>query len=204
MRYSRFKKQMDGTAGVRRPRNPNSPRKKKAEKAASSKTPKKIKERPASDNDSDNDKAKIKFEGPSSSSSSTGGGGSGYDTVEGTPETGSVASPGLIKREPVAASSDAGSLYTSTPGFGTRADELEHMMTGFGMAGHEHLYAGVLSDAQQQFGMEIPMGMHDPFGGMWQPAQTHTEGRVLVKTEPRWEETYRQVQVRTSTPSSTL
>jgi hypothetical protein len=40
MRYSRFKKQMDGTAGVRRPRGPNSPRKAKVEKS-SNKSPRK-------------------------------------------------------------------------------------------------------------------------------------------------------------------
>jgi len=53
MRYSRFKKQMDGTAPVRRPRNPASPRKSKVEKKG-----KKIKKRDQSDDEAE----KIKLE----------------------------------------------------------------------------------------------------------------------------------------------
>lgn len=170
MRYSRFKKQMDGTASVRRPRNPASPNKKKVEK--SSKSPRKVKERKPSDG------AEVKPE----------------DSYA-TPETESAG----VKREQLA--SDDASIYASTPftsqsptpssGFAA-PPEMDGMMS-FGVPGHEHLYPGVMEDPHQAYGLgvQMPMGMGDPFENLWHP-QANGEEQVLVKTEPRWEETYRQ------------
>lgn len=199
MRYSRFKKQMDGTATVRRPRNstPASPRKLKVEK--NTKSPRKVKERDLSDSTE-----VVKSEASES----------GYGTAEGTPEAGTEIS--TVKSEHIPGSEE--NLYSATtpvnydsptpsPGFAASQD-MDDMMSSFGMPGsghlthghlgHSHLFSGDLEDPNQAYGLDIPMpiGMSDPFGTIWhqhQPqSQTGGEGNVPVKIEPSWEETYRQ------------
>ena len=197
MRYSRFKKQMDGTATVRRPRNPNFPRNTKVEKNKSPKK-EKVKNRKESD-----DAEKIKEE--------VGVAGSSHNTpVEGTPEAGiqpgSVEGSPFVKREP---GSSNGSRYASTPleesttpassfnGGAGEMSEMDEYMTSFGMPVGENVYEPMMAQGvmgQQQYGMGMNMGMGDPYQGLWEQQQhIQTEGDVLVKREPRWEPTYRQV-----------
>jgi hypothetical protein len=193
MRYSRFKKQMDGTSAVRRPRTipPPSPHKNRVEK--SSKSPRKIKERHPSDAGD-----RVKPEAAES----------GYATPEGTPD---------VKREHASESPYAASTpvepASPSPGFAgpddmddmnmmssfemPGADHMGHEHLGHEQLGHAHLFPGVLEDPSQAYGigMHMPMGLVDPFENLWhqhpQP-QPQGEGGVLVKTEQRWEETYRQ------------
>ena len=227
MRYARFKKQMDGTAAVRRPRNPNTPRKSKVEK---NKSPRKIKEQNTSDN-AENIKAEP-WEGK----------GSRQGSVEGTPEVGiGMGIERMVKSEPgLAASrsdSNTGTPFPSTPThgskhyahsgserdesespgqcFGEGMSDMEDMLaTSFGMVGGEGMYAPMMGDGHvggmgqhgHGFGIGMPMGigLGDPYEGLWGPglqqevrggpAGMHgNEGGVLVKTEPRWEEAYRQI-----------
>lgn len=205
MRYSRFKKQMDGTPTVRKPRNPSaSPRKSKVEK---NKFPnKKIKERNPSTDDN-----KIKAE--------AGEAGSSQDTyIEGTPEARPDSQYGspvhIVKREPGLQSGypltpmgSQSQSHSPSPGFGEVSDM--EMMASFGMpnhagmAGEQGLYhqeVGVMPDSSHGFGISMPMEMSDSYAGLWHQqahaeAQAQEEGRggTLVKTEPRWEEIYRQV-----------
>jgi hypothetical protein len=199
MRYSRFKKQMEGTAAVRRPRSsaPPSPNKKRVEK--NTKSSRKVKERQPSDAGND----RVKSEASES----------GYGTAEGTPEAGSEAAS--IKREHIAAGEE-NLLYsintpvnseppTPSPGFAASQD-MDDMMSSFGMPGAEHMshghlshgpmFPGVMEDPNQAYGlgMQMPMGLVDPFENLWHqpPSQADGEENVLVKTEERWEETYRQ------------
>jgi len=207
MRYSRFKKQMDGTSAVRKPRNPSSsPRKPKVEK---NKSPKKVKERKNSD---DGD---IKAEA-----------GESQDTqIEGTPEAGTPIDPHshhgspahMVKREPghpsgypLTPMGSQSQSHSPSPGFG-EMDGMNEMMASFGMPGHEqalyhhhHQGVGVMVDADPRHvygnGMGMHMGIADPFVNEgqvpWYQQQGREEGHapgVLVKREPRWEEAYRQV-----------
>jgi hypothetical protein len=205
MRYSRFKKQMDGTSAVRKPRNPSSsPRKPKVEK---NKSPKKIKERKPSDDD------RIKAEA-----------GESQDTqIEGTPEAGTPIDshhgspahivkrgPGLPSGYPLTPMGSLSQSHSPSPGLGEMGD-MDEMMASFGMPGHgmpgeqalyhhHHQGVGVMVDADPRhgYGMGMHMEMADPFEGPWYQ-QAHAQGQeeghagVLVKTEPRWEEAYRQV-----------
>jgi hypothetical protein len=197
MRYSRFKKQMEGTSAVRRPRSsaPSSPHKKKVEK--NTKSPRKVKER----NPSDAGAERVKSEASES----------GYGTAEGTPEVGPEGAS--VKREHVSGGEE--NLYsintplnsespTPSPGFSASQD-MDDLITSFGIPGadhmnHEHLghspiFPGVMDDPNQAYGMGMHMQMGlDPYDNLWhQPSsQTEDEGSVLVKTEERWDETYRQ------------
>lgn len=184
MRYSRFKKQMDGTSTVRRPRALPSPSKSRVEK--STKSPRKVKERRPSDAGDH-----VKPE-------------PAYATPEGTPD---------VKREhasesPYAASTSADPASPSPAFAGPEDLEDMNMMSSFEMPsadhmGHEHMshahmFPGVLEDPSQAYGMgmHMPMGLVDPFENLWHqqppPPPPHGEGGVMVKTEQRWEETYRQ------------
>jgi hypothetical protein len=201
MRYSRFKKQMDGTASVRKPRNPNSPRK-KVEK----KSPKKEKVKARKDSV---DPQKIKEE--------VGVAGSSHPApVEGTPEAafqpsmersfhGSVENSPFVKREP---GSSNGSRYPSAPleesstpassftGGPDEMSEVDEMYASFGMPGAEYMAEPMMGQAvmsQQPYGMGMHMGMGDPYQGLWEPQQIEAEGGVVVKREPRWEPAYRQI-----------
>ena len=206
MRYSRFKKQMDGTAGVRKPRNPNSPRKTKVEKNSKSSKKERVQQPKTSD-----DAGKIKEE--------VGVAGSSHHTpVEGTPEAstpadmdgssvyGSVESSPFVKREP---GSSGGSRYASvTPfeestslassfsgGAGEMSDMYAHSFDSVGFQGYGHEYGPNVSQgmlAQQQYaldGLHMPMG-HPYSGWDMQQQQIEAEDGALVKREPRWEQTY--------------
>lgn len=181
---------MDGTSGVRKPRNSSSPRKPKVEK---NKSTKKIKERKPSDDDEN-----IKSE--------AGGAGSSQD-MDATPEAGAVesqhASP-VVKREPglhhgYPLTPIGSSSQTPSPGFGGSMSDMDEMMVSFGMAdqgmaGEQAMYQNVgVMTGGHGYGMGMPMGMGDPFDELWhQHSQSQDEAGVLVKTEPRWEEDYRQ------------
>jgi hypothetical protein len=94
---------------------------------------------------------------------------------------------------------------TPSPGFAASQD-MDDMMSSFGMPGAEHMsrehlshgpmFPGVMEDPNQAYGlgMQMPMGLVDPFENLWHqpPSQVDDEENVLVKTEERWEETYRQ------------
>jgi hypothetical protein len=201
MRYSRFKKQIEGTAAPRKPRNPNSPRKTKVEK---NKSPKKEKVKKRSDSDGREDAEKIKEE--------VGVAGSSHHTpVASTPEAGpsqpdsfhhsGVEGSPFVKREHGSSNS---SRYASTPleeaqtpgsSFKGGAGHMSHrdeMMNSFGTSFGENLYPPMIG--HEQYGMGMHMGMADSFPGFWDPQQqVQAEGGVLVKREPRWEQTYRQV-----------
>lgn len=189
---------MEGTAAVRRPRNsaPPSPNKKRVEK--NTKSPRKIKERQPSDTGTD----RVKSEASES----------GYGTAEGTPEVGpEVAS---IKREHVS-TTDENLLYsigtpinseppTPSPGFAASQD-MDDMMSSFRMPAehmsqqhlsHGSLFHSVMEDPNQAYGlgMQMSLGLVDPFENLWHQPPSHTDGEenVPVKTEERWEETYHQ------------
>lgn len=203
MRYSRFKKGIDGPAPTPRPRNPNSPRKTKVEK---NKSPKKEKVKNWKESD---DAEKLKGE--------VGVAGSSHNTpVEGTPEVGiqpgsmepslhgSVEGSPFFKGEPGSSNS---SRYASTPfeesttpasSFNGGAGEMnDKYFTSFGMPIGENEYEPMMAHGvmgQQQYSMRTHMDMGDGYPGLWgQQHNIQTEGDVLVKREPRWEPTYRQV-----------
>jgi len=207
MRYSRFKKQMDGTATARRPRNATttSPRKSKVEKT---RTPKKFKDRKASD-----DGDRIKGEAGEEA-------GSSQETVEAPPEA-AVLGLGLglsmdhvgpnpiVKREPGMRSGDSlgGPQYpltpgdshaqseTPSPGFGGAGDlsDMDEMMASFGMPGQPmYHHPGSMAEPNHHgYSMGMHLGMEDPYEGMWQHPQAVQSESVSVKAEPRWDETYR-------------
>jgi hypothetical protein len=196
MRYSRFKKQIEGPSAVRKPRNPSSPRKSKVEK---NKSPKKIKERQQSAEED-----KIKTE--------AGEAGAGRYSVEGTPEAGAQESSQhtspIVKREPGLPGgyplTPVGS-QTPSPRYDGNMSEMDEMVMSFGMpggmAGEQGMYPGVnVMDGGHGYGMGMQMGLADPFDNLWQPhahahahAHTHGPGAGLVKSEPSWEGSYPQI-----------
>ena len=207
MRYSRFKKQMEGTSPARRPRSTasTSPRKNKVEK---NRTPKKIRDSKPGD-----EAGKIKGEVGEEV-------GSSQETIDTAPDAAvfglglglsmdHVTSDPLVKREPGMRSGDmlGGSQYpltpgdshaqseTPSPGFGGAGDmsDMDEMIASFGMPG-QSMYDHPVSMADPNhhgYSMGMHMGMGDPYeGGMWQQSQaTHNNG-VPVKSEPRWDENY--------------
>lgn len=187
MRYSRFKKQMEGTAPVRRPRLNNSgspsssPKKTKVEKSAA-KSPRKIKERAQSEAVGERVK-------PEASES-------GYGTGEGTPEAAGhethTPSAGVVKREHISSGEENLNLYTPvtpssssptpSPGFGgASSQDMDEMLHSFSLPGHDHMshehmghehmshehmshaqmFPGVMEDPNQAYGlgMQMPLGM---------------------------------------------
>jgi hypothetical protein len=195
MRYSRFKKQMEGTAPVRRPRNNNSgspsssPKKAKVEKNAT-KSLRKVKERAPSNATSE----RVKTEASES----------GYGTAEGTPEAAGHEtqnpSAGVIKREHLSSRDENLHLYTPvtpasmsptpSPGGFTASQDMDEILHSFSMPGHDNMthepmghaqmYPGVMEDPNQvAYGMAIqmPLGMdmmEDPFThGMWGEDDEH-------------------------------
>ncbi|KAH8657165.1 hypothetical protein BGZ60DRAFT_434810 [Tricladium varicosporioides] len=213
MRYSRFKKQMDGTKDiVRKQKNPASPRKNRVEKKQTTKKEKVKKDR-------ENDDAEtFKQERE--------------DTVESEPGTGLERSM-VVKSEPSEHESRATpSPYTplsqthphshnSTPSpsqsqqsfgpLGAGMGDMDDMMHSFGVPslgdGGGGIYTSMMSDGfEPSMGMGMQMAMTDPFENLWhqetqeqhaEHAERHDrtgnfeEGYVNVKTEPRWEEAYR-------------
>ncbi|KAH8593739.1 hypothetical protein B0O99DRAFT_209778 [Bisporella sp. PMI_857] len=206
MRYSRFKKQMEGTTSPKKPRNPVSPRKSKVEK---NKSPgKKGKERKPSD-----DEEKIKAE-----NEEAGEVGSSQETVDNGPEPSvrglglglsmSSAHSPMVKREPgmrstesmsaqypITPSESHGHSETPSPGFGATGDmsDMDEMVASFGMP-QQSIYQGYMAESTHGYGMGMHMGMGDPYEGMWQGEQQQQQD-VAVKSEPRWEEAYRHQQI---------
>jgi len=217
MRFSRYKKQMDGTAAVRRPRDPNSPRK----KVEKNKSPRKGKSKSNKKEEDDDDGEKIKLEP-----------GSRQGTVES--DAGSERLEKKVKREPgLGATSSSESQHTprtlpGTPGsryvreasaspspgpserFHGAGDmsDMDEMGFSFGMPGEEAGMAGMYAPMMGEgtgsgfsMGLGMQMGLGDPFAGLWHGGNGGQggggiqvrESDVLVKTEPRWEEAYRQV-----------
>ena len=203
MRYSRFKKQMDGAPSVRKPRNTNPPRR-RVEKTSTRRE--KVEARKDSD-----DAQKIKEE--------AGVAGSSHHTpVEGSPEPdsqpgsiedsfhGNLKAIPSVKREP---GSSNVSVYASTPleesttpasSFYAGADDLsthDEMYVSFGMPGSDYLAESMMVQSvmgQQQYGMGMQTGMDSYHRSLWDPQQVQPEaGVVVVKREPRWEEPYYQV-----------
>jgi hypothetical protein len=197
MRYSRFKKQMDGTAAVRRPRGPNSPRKKVEKKTSPRKSKSKSKAGKEEEDDEDHDGEKVKLEVMGMGSAS----GSRQGTVES--DAGSERMEKRVKLEPgvgVASSSEAlntpqtmpgtpseGSRFvreasaSPSPGPSERFDgageigEMDEMGFSFGMHGEEAgiggLYAPMMGEGMGGgfgMGMGMQMGLGDPFEGLWQ------------------------------------
>jgi hypothetical protein len=204
MRYSRFKKQMDGTAGVKKPRNPASPRKPKAEKKTS---PKKVKEFKDENADS------IKRENGSQEPHFT----------EGTPE---AASAGLGLGVPPSTLQHISQCNSSLPHYSTPIPESSVVKKEPGLAQYpmtpgsqnqspspDFHGASQLSDMDDMmalsFGMPYDghgngygMMMPDPFQELWQQQQQQqhqqqphspqvgADGEVLVKREERWDDAY--------------
>lgn len=193
MRWSRLKKQLEkqleGTPAVQKPRNPASPRKTRVEK---NKSPKKIK-----DCKRESENHRIKME--------AGEAGAGRHSLEGTPEAGREesqhASP-MVKREPGMSGgyplTPVGSQgQTPSPGFGGNMSDINEMMVSFGgLPSEQGMYSGVgIMDEGHGYGMGMQMGIQDPYANMWSSSHTHSHeaGAGLVKSEPRWEESYRQI-----------
>jgi hypothetical protein len=238
MRYSRFKKQMDGTASVRRPRGPNSPRRAKVEKS-SNKSPRKGKGK-AKDEEDGEGRVKAEPEMGSSRQGTVESEGAGAEErrerrIKLEPGLGlGLASASHSEGQPTPRTmpnTPSSSRYvreasaSPSPGPSERFEggdmsEMDEMGFSFGMHGEEAmpgLYGGAPLMGEglggnEAFGggfgmgMGMQMGLGDPFEGLWQghghPHGGHTgqgssmhagEGRVHVKTEPRWEEAYRHV-----------
>ncbi|CAG8952097.1 hypothetical protein HYFRA_00000835 [Hymenoscyphus fraxineus] len=199
MRYSRFKKQMEGTSGVsRKPRNPNSPRKNKPKKNTKPEKNATIPEY----FDEENGRPEL------------------YENEEyaADGEMG-MAGPRMIKRERETKLM-LGAPFTpqsqnSTPSPGTNQhdfgfvgsdlgemDPMDNMATSFGYVGDE-LYPTMMRQENYDNGMGIQM--NEPSGydeEMWQQQEMNDseirseirmvdEDGVPVKREQRWDVAYR-------------
>lgn len=124
--------------------------------------------------------------------------------------------PNMVKREPGSSSNGQYTygapltpLESSTPASSFNSGDMmtDEMMNSFGM-GHgitTAMYDSMESPLSNGFSMGMHMGMGDPFEGIWDGHTGHGvsgcvgreandvlgEGGVLVKREPRWEESYR-------------
>jgi len=179
MRYSRFKKQMDGNASVKRHRNTPSPKKVKVEKKVPSK---KVKEK----------SSEVKTE--ESSSQDTLGTPAPEPELHGLGLDMGQIEERIVKRE----SSEMRNTYPMTPSDSHIQSQTQTPSPGFGeMGGMSQMamdFSGYgMQDGMYQEGYEmgLQMGME---GYDWQQPhdQAHNVG-ILVKREPRWEETYRPV-----------
>lgn len=197
MRYSRFKKQMEGgTSGVsRKPRNPTSPRKSKTKKNgkpeqnAKPPTPGYLEEENVKADRAEN---------------------------EGYPAEGSMGMGGarVIKREPGERETKymPGTPFTpqsqnSTPSPGTsqhdfgymgsefgEIDHMDNIATSFGGYGGDEFYPHMIGQDNFGSGMGIPMNDHYD-DEMWQHQEVAErrmvdEDGVPVKTEERWDVAY--------------
>jgi len=186
MRYSRFKKQMEGvpaSPSPRKPRESKSPRKSKVEKNKSGVKRERLKRSAAP--------ANFKLETP-----------------EMTPDVGGPA----IKAEsemPATPPSQPSYLESPSPspspgqsfGHGHGMGEVDDMMTSFGMPSNNGLYPPSMMGGGFGSGL-TPMGMGmgmDPFESVWRQQEHESqpgmggESGVHVKKEPRWEGAYRQL-----------
>jgi hypothetical protein len=213
MRYSRFKKQMDNPGAPstpRKPRNPNSPRKTKVEKK---KSPKKVKDGKESD-DAGKLKEEVGVAGLSHRTPVEGTPEAGIypGSLAGSPHHGAVEGSPFVKREPGSSSASRyPSEYPSTPleesntpaSSFTGAGEMSDMddmiaMHSFEMPGGEYMDEpmmahGVLGQQQYGMGMHMGLGMGEPLQSLWEQHQLQAEDGVLVKREPKWEQSYDRV-----------
>ncbi|RDL38205.1 uncharacterized protein BP5553_02545 [Venustampulla echinocandica] len=216
MRYSRFKKQMDGTTGVvRRPRNTNSPRKSKVEKNKAISKEKGRKLFKNEDDDGEDDMRRVKVEHPDMGPSGAEGEeevGMGQVRIktelrdrERERESSYMPSTPFMSHSQI---STPGSSHSYTrPGFGEIPSMHDNMTHSFEVppSSMESIYQPMMSGP---YGM-TPMEMSEHFGNSWTASpstpitpntmpfqgQVIGEGQdeVLVKTEPRWEEAYRHL-----------
>jgi len=199
MRYSRFKKQMDGTATVRRPRGPNSPRK-KVEKKPSPRKGKSKAGGKQEDEDGGGYHGEVKSE-PGSSRQGTvesdGDGGAGSERVEkrvklepgvGVGVASSSGTPRTMPSTPSSRYVREASASPSEP-FEAAGDmsEMDEMGFSFGMQGEEPGMAGIYTPMMGEglgvgggfgmgMGMSMQMGLGDSFEGLWQGGQGHGHG----------------------------
>jgi hypothetical protein len=217
MRYSRFKKQMDGVDPVKR-----GPRKNKVEKRTT-KSPKKVKDRKPSD-----DVEKIKLETPGPETPDLGGGGQSTTgsmdgrspLVKTEPGVASYATPGPstphtsfshpdVQRFESPSPTPSPVTSFSRPG---ELSDMDEMMASFcmpdgsgmspGMSGPGMYHQPMMGEPAMGgpgYGIGMNMGLGDPYDGLWDPrsqsANVHGrgmrgDGNVMLKTEPRWEESY--------------
>lgn len=198
---------MEGTVAARRPRAPNTPRRSRVEK---NRSPKKSKRQDHSD---DEDDEIINPEGDGSSSSRS-------NSVGRIPESGAgpvvKSEPGLGSR-----SVSDGTPLPTTPKklFGEYEAEhenesprenygsgsmnvMDEMYTSFGYPNMAGDHTGGMGHLP--YGMNMQIGLGDQFEDLWDPATPQvgqgghhpviqdSEGNVLVKREPRWEDNFRQ------------
>jgi hypothetical protein len=197
MRYSRFKKQMDGTATARRPRGPNSPRKSKVEK---NKSPRKGKGK-AKEEDEESQSSGIKAEPGMSSRQGTAESEAVSERMEkrvklepglrfgaaSTSHSESQPTPRTMPNTPTSSSRYVREASAS-PSPGPHSDherfdagEMDEMGFSFGMHGDEPgmpgmpgMYAPLIGGEFEMGhlggigGMGMQMGMGDMYKGLWQ------------------------------------
>jgi hypothetical protein len=212
MRFSRLKGQLDGTVAARPPRNPNTPRRSRVEK---NKSPKKTKRQDHSD-DEDDENIKLEGNGSSSSRSNSVGrvpeGGTG-PVVKSEPGLGSrsvsdgTPLPSTPRRLFGEYEEDHENEAPGGSFQGGNVNDIDEMLTSFEegifptMMGDHHSAGGM---GHLPYGMNMQIGMGDQFESLWDPATSQvgqgghhpvmqdSEGNVLVKREPRWEDNFRQ------------
>lgn len=193
MRYARFKKQMEGTVGERKPRAPATPRKRKDGKKRGS--PKNEERQPCEDVMNDD----VRREAPASGLSSA------ARTAEPTPEAGEMGlaigqprfdshdgSPGpSIKREPgLARYPMTPHSQSQTPSPEFAVDMAHHRVD---MAHHSFGYGMAPTGLSPGYGMS---GLHDQVLPQWQgeenafyPQEYHEP--MYIKREGTWDDEYR-------------
>lgn len=241
MRYSRFKKQMDGTAPVRRPRNntssaSSSPQKRKRiEKNRASEDPVQIKRGSTSHMKAEGGDGEREGTVESTAEHTFSGGMGADDMARIKRERGSrthapqpqVESPSNMLMTPITSTSTphycierSASPSPSHQGhqqsFATSNGQESQthsfdFSTSFGLnsptmgvSGGDGLFGEISGHGAEVYGMgglgmpggPFVGGMENSFDSLWDPnssmsqSQGQSEG-VMVKTEPRWEETYR-------------
>jgi hypothetical protein len=199
MRYSRFKKQMDSSIGIVKKTRKNSPRKPTVDKP---KMAKKQQER---------QKPKVgEVEGQESTTTEK------RERPELEDEESEAGGQRVMKREPGERIGGyaCGMPYTpqsqySAPspglshhGFDSLGNEMDDMATSFGLSEADFYEPMMGHGYGSGMGMDMSMGMADAFDPLWQEhearhlgmkdeRQITDEGGVLVKNEPRWEESYK-------------
>ncbi|KAE9371969.1 hypothetical protein N431DRAFT_482855 [Stipitochalara longipes BDJ] len=197
MRYSRFKKQMEGTATIRRPRGPNSPRKTKVEKSA--KSPRKGKGKAKEEEEEEPVKMEpVSRQGTVESEHVSEREGTGRMEKRVKLEPGlalggattsfseSLPTPRTMPNTPTSSSQYAREASASpSPGPSERFEagdmsEMDEMGFSFGMHGNDGLpgmYAAppMMGEGMGPgfaggfgMGMGMQMGLGDPYEGLWQ------------------------------------
>jgi hypothetical protein len=212
MRYSRLKGQLEGTVAARPPRTQNTPRRSRVEK---NRSPKKSKRQDHSD-DEDDENIKLEGNGSSSSRSNSVGRipegctgpvvksepGLGSRSVsDGTPLPTTPRRPFREYEEEHENETPGGSFEEGN------INDIDEMLTSFDegmyptMMGGHHPAGGM---GHLPYGINMQMGIGNQFESLWDPATQElgqgghhpvvqdSEGTVLVKREPRWEDNFRQ------------